>query len=195
MSSVTVTIAVCSTVQKPRASVADTGRISNRRRAVTTDEAIGHRIWQGLHGCTGRSGRRLTGTRWRRWRRRRYFLERFRRRKNGSDLQRMSQRRRSSIVFLNYMRQIFIAGYRNQGFQVSVRQWTPQRHRRTTELHKLHHQLCKQAQIDEQNELIDQDLDRAERFEDEISKLRKWRIKPEKDIEGSTARTLVWPPT
>lgn len=148
-----VITAVRSTVEEPWASLELAGVATRLRRSVTdsdgtamADNAIHRRVQQRIGRSVRRSGRRVTGRRRRRRRRRRcrrrHLFRRFRRRENGSDLQRMSQLQRSTIVFFDYVRQIFVAGDGDQGLQVSVRQLTPQGHRRTAQLSKLHHQLC-----------------------------------------------------
>lgn len=125
--------AVGAGVQKPRAPMATSSSVAipwsdevfTRRRGDPTDESVRRRrdpvvdsvlrwVRKRIHAVARRIRKSGVHTR-----RRRNLLQRFRRRKNGSDFKRMQQRRRSTIVFLNDVGQIFVGSNRNQGFQVS----------------------------------------------------------------------------
>lgn len=125
-----VIVAVRPTVQRPWASIelahvttgfrraiSDADWIPNRRPRgpIVAADALRHRVRQRFGGGVGRSRRRVTGTGRRRRRNRRNLLERLRWIENGSDLQRMSQFRRGTVVFLDYVCQIFVSGDRDQG--------------------------------------------------------------------------------
>ena len=102
--------------------------VTGLRRVSPGSESVGRSVSQRFGGSL----------------RRRDLFERFRRRKNGSDLQRtvVHRRRRSAVVLFDNIRQVLVGSDRNQGFQISGRQLTPEIHRWATELSELHHQLC-----------------------------------------------------
>ena len=102
--------------------------VTGLRRVSPGSESVGRSVSQRFGGSL----------------RRRDLFERFRRRKHGSDLQRtvVHRRRRSAVVLFDNIRQVLVGSDRNQGFQISGRQLTPEIHRWATELSELHHQLC-----------------------------------------------------
>lgn len=100
---------------------ADSVRSRQRRSPVIASVAV-RRVRQGFGGSMRRSGRRVTGAGRRRGQRRsrRNLLQRPRRQENGSDLHWMRQFQRGTIVFFDYVSEIFVVGDGNQGLQVSL---------------------------------------------------------------------------
>ena len=111
-----------------RAAIPRADGVTGRRWVSPGSEPVGRSVSQRFGGSL----------------RRRDLFQRFRRRKHGSDLQRtvVHRRRRSAVVLFDNIRQVLVGSDRNQGFQISGRQLTPEIHRWATELSELHHQLC-----------------------------------------------------
>ena len=160
-----------------RVAIPSADGVTGRRWVSPGSESVGRSVSQRFGGSL----------------RRRDLFERFRRRKHGSDLQRtvVHRRRRSAVVLFDNIRQVLVGSDRNQGFQISGRQLTPEIHRWATELSELHHQLCNNNK--KQKKLINysqKNQTNSQKIESENGRAHK----PVKEIERSTARTRVRPP-
>jgi len=101
---------------------ADSVRSRQQRSPVIASVAVRRRVWQGFGGSVRRSGRRGTSAGRCRGQRRsgRNLLHRPRRQEKGSDLHWMRQFQRGTIVFFDYVNEIFVVSDGNQGLQVSL---------------------------------------------------------------------------
>ena len=160
-----------------RVAIPSADGVTGRRWVSPGSESVGRSVSQRFGGSL----------------RRRDLFERFRRRKHGSDLQRtvVHRRRRSAVVLFDNIRQVLVGSDRNQGFQISGRQLTPEIHRWATELSELHHQLCNNNK--KQKKLINYSQ-KTKRIHKKIESENGRAHKPVKEIERSTARTRVRPP-